>query len=113
MSRAERVGIFALAPLYALMHLAVLVPLRLWALCSLRRAKWGTRQSIEVALAIPLTANQPTHPRPVDRPHPARPQPMRPAPQPPVIDLPVIELPQLDWAIPVLARALGESAQLR
>lgn len=40
----DRVGTFVLAPLYALMNLALLIPLRLWALCTLRDTKWGTRE---------------------------------------------------------------------
>lgn len=50
-SGLERLGVFALAPIYALMHLFVMVPLRVWALVTLRTGKWGTREQVEVALA--------------------------------------------------------------
>lgn len=39
----ERLGTFLAAPLYALMNLFLLVPLRIWALATLRVTKWGTR----------------------------------------------------------------------
>jgi len=88
MRLSERIGIFALAPLYAVMHLAVLVPLRMWALLSLRRARWGTRESVEVRLAHA--------PPPAPPARPARTLVILPWPEPPV-----------DWAIPILAYALA------
>ena len=44
----DQLAIFALAPLYGVLHLVVLSPLRLWSLATLRRTRWGTRQSVEV-----------------------------------------------------------------
>jgi hyaluronan synthase len=49
-SRLFRAVTFFLAPLYALVHLAVLMPLRLYSLLTLRRAAWGTRARVEVKL---------------------------------------------------------------
>jgi len=40
---------FALAPLYTVMHVFLLTPLRLWSLLTLRQTGWGTRQRVEVA----------------------------------------------------------------
>lgn len=37
-----------MAPLYGLIHVTLLLPLRLYALATLRDASWGTRQSVEV-----------------------------------------------------------------
>jgi hyaluronan synthase len=47
----ERLLVFALAPLYAAIHVGLLVPLRLWSLVTLRRTRWGTRARVEVHLA--------------------------------------------------------------
>jgi hyaluronan synthase len=44
----DRIAIFALAPLYGVLHLLVLSPLRFWSLATLRRTRWGTRQQVEV-----------------------------------------------------------------
>lgn len=44
----ERVLTFALAPLYALLHIFLLLPLRCVALATLRTSGWGTRTSVEV-----------------------------------------------------------------
>ena len=44
----DRLAIFALAPLYGVLHLFVLSPLRFWSLATLRRTRWGTRQHVEV-----------------------------------------------------------------
>lgn len=41
---ADRTLTFAAAPLYALLNLALLLPLRLYSLATLRRNGWGTRQ---------------------------------------------------------------------
>jgi hyaluronan synthase len=43
--RTDRLLTFAAAPLYALMNLTLLIPLRLYALATLRRNGWGTRQN--------------------------------------------------------------------
>ncbi|MFC1400599.1 MULTISPECIES: glycosyltransferase family 2 protein [Streptacidiphilus] len=44
----ERLFTFFCAPLYALMNLLLLLPLRLWSLATLRSTNWGTRGTIEV-----------------------------------------------------------------
>ena len=44
----NQVGVFLLAPLYGLLYLLVLTPIRFWALCSLRNPGWGTRKVVEV-----------------------------------------------------------------
>lgn len=41
---ADRAATFAAAPLYALLNLVLLLPLRLYSLATLRRNGWGTRQ---------------------------------------------------------------------
>lgn len=46
--RGERAAVFALAPVYGLLHLLLVLPLRLYALATLRSGSWGTRQQIEV-----------------------------------------------------------------
>ena len=46
----DRVLTFLAAPLYALMNLTLLIPLRLYSLATMRDAKWGTRSCVEVAL---------------------------------------------------------------
>ena len=45
---ADRLRIFALAPLYGVLHLFILTPLRFWSLVTLRRTRWGTRKRVEV-----------------------------------------------------------------
>jgi hyaluronan synthase len=45
-----KLGTLALAPLYGLIHMTLLLPLRLVALLTLRDNKWGTRASVETAL---------------------------------------------------------------
>lgn len=47
----DRVLTFAAAPLYALMNLTLLIPLRLYALATMRNASWGTRSSVEVSMS--------------------------------------------------------------
>jgi hyaluronan synthase len=47
-SMAKQVGVFLLAPLYGFLYLAVLMPIRFWALFSLRNPGWGTRRKVEV-----------------------------------------------------------------
>lgn len=44
----DRTLTFAAAPLYALLNLGLLLPLRLYALATLRRNGWGTRARIEI-----------------------------------------------------------------
>ncbi|MGW1554586.1 hypothetical protein [Streptomyces sp. NPDC002346] len=48
----DRVLTFLAAPLYALLNITLLLPLRLWSLATLRRTKWGTRTKIEVGADI-------------------------------------------------------------
>ncbi|GAA0924660.1 glycosyltransferase [Nonomuraea longicatena] len=48
--RPHRTLTFALAPLYGAAHLALLLPIRLYTLFTMRRPGWDTRQRIEVAL---------------------------------------------------------------
>lgn len=46
----RQIGIYLLAPLYGLMHICLLTPIRVWSLLTLRRAGWGTRSRVEVTL---------------------------------------------------------------
>jgi hyaluronan synthase len=62
-SRWEQVGVFLLAPVYGIMHVLILLPLRVYSLLTLRSAHWGTRGSgVEVvmnqqsAAAVPQSA---------------------------------------------------------
>ncbi len=48
MRRRDRIMIFLLAPLYGLLHVVVLTPVRLWALITLRDTRWGTREYVEI-----------------------------------------------------------------
>lgn len=48
MGWTARVAGLLLAPLYGIIHITLLLPLRLYALATLRDASWGTRQSVEV-----------------------------------------------------------------
>lgn len=59
----DRVLTFLAAPLYALLNIGLLLPLRLWSLATLRRTNWGTRARIEVGGAHDDIAFQP-HPQP-------------------------------------------------
>lgn len=52
----DRTLTFAAAPLYALLNLFLLLPLRLWSLATLRRTGWGTRAAVEVGSAAQLPA---------------------------------------------------------
>lgn len=45
----KRVGSFALAPLYGLMHIVVLMPLRVYAMVTVRSNGWRTRNNVEVS----------------------------------------------------------------
>ena len=49
-NRRDRAFVFAIAPLYGLLHIFVLVPVRVYALLTLRQGKWGTRGKVEVRL---------------------------------------------------------------
>lgn len=48
----DRLLTFAAAPLYALLNLTLLLPLRLYALATLRRNSWGTRADVEIPPAV-------------------------------------------------------------
>lgn len=54
--RSDRILTFLAAPLYALMNLTLLIPLRLYALMTLRRNGWGTREVVEAVMpdTIPI-----------------------------------------------------------
>ncbi|MFE4949278.1 glycosyltransferase [Leifsonia sp. NPDC056665] len=45
-----RIGGFAMAPLYGLLHVFLLVWLRTFALVTLRHGRWGTRRGVEVTI---------------------------------------------------------------
>jgi hyaluronan synthase len=55
-TRGDRVRTFLLAPIYAVLSLFVLLPLRFVALATLRTTSWGTRSDVEVT----LESKQPT-----------------------------------------------------
>jgi hyaluronan synthase len=44
----DRMFTFLCAPLYAVMNLCLLLPLRLWSLATMRSNNWGTRATVEV-----------------------------------------------------------------
>ena len=46
--RWEVAGTFLLAPLYGVLHLGLLMPLRMYSLATLHRGGWGTRKTVEV-----------------------------------------------------------------
>jgi hyaluronan synthase len=48
-SRWEQFGAFLLAPAYGILHVMVLLPLRIYSLCTLHKTEWGTRSVVEVA----------------------------------------------------------------
>lgn len=48
MGWGARIAGLLMAPLYGVIHITLLLPLRLYALATLRDASWGTRQSVEV-----------------------------------------------------------------
>lgn len=50
-TRFQQIAIFAMAPLYGLVHMVLLLPLRLVALLTLRDNSWGTRSQVEVGAA--------------------------------------------------------------
>lgn len=47
-SLRRQLAIFAMAPLYGLLHITVLTPIRFKALFTLRDGSWGTRSAVEV-----------------------------------------------------------------
>jgi hyaluronan synthase len=49
-SRWEQLGAFLLSPLYGMLHVLLLLPLRVWSLLTLRSTNWGTRKGVEVAI---------------------------------------------------------------
>jgi hyaluronan synthase len=51
-SRRERLATFLIAPLYAVLHIFILLPLRFVALATLRTTSWGTRGKVEVTIAV-------------------------------------------------------------
>jgi hyaluronan synthase len=50
-TRFSRFAIFMMAPVYGLIHMVLLLPLRVVALFSLRDNSWGTREQVEVTTA--------------------------------------------------------------
>lgn len=44
----SQLATFAMAPLYTVLHVVLLTPLRLYALLTLRKTGWGTRRKVEV-----------------------------------------------------------------
>jgi hyaluronan synthase len=50
----DRALTFLAAPLYALMNLTLLIPLRIYALATQRDASWGTRSAVEVSMDQPM-----------------------------------------------------------
>lgn len=49
---ADRLLTLAVAPLYGLMAMVVLLPLRIWSLLTLRRGTWGARSTVEVTVDL-------------------------------------------------------------
>ena len=49
-SRWEQGAAFLMSPLYGMLHVLLLLPLRVWSLLTLRSTNWGTRKGVEVAL---------------------------------------------------------------
>jgi hyaluronan synthase len=50
-SLKSQLATFACAPLYTVLHILLLTPLRVWSLITLRQTGWGTRDSVEVRSA--------------------------------------------------------------
>lgn len=46
--RRDQLAAFLLAPVYGVLHMLVLLPLRVWSLATLRQRSWGTRAAVEV-----------------------------------------------------------------
>lgn len=49
-TRWDQFGAFLLAPVYGIVHVLVLMPLRLYSLITLRQVQWGTRGEVEVSI---------------------------------------------------------------
>jgi hyaluronan synthase len=49
-SRWEQALSFLMSPLYGMVHVLILLPLRVWSLLTLRSTSWGTRTGVEVAM---------------------------------------------------------------
>jgi hyaluronan synthase len=54
----SQVAVYLLAPVYGLLYITVLMPIRLWALCNLRNPGWGTRRQVEVRWPVPADADE-------------------------------------------------------
>jgi len=77
-SRWQQAMVFAAAPLYGMVHVLVLLPLRVWSLMTLRDNGWGTRAGgVEVVMTPAPASLLPTGPTP--RPAPTV---LTPAPRP-------------------------------
>lgn len=51
LSKRSDLSTFLLSPAYAVVHVLLLIPLRVWTLCTLKQGSWGTRQSgVEVGI---------------------------------------------------------------
>lgn len=48
-SLRSQIGVYLLAPVFGLLYLFALMPIRVWALSSLRNPGWGTRTQVEVS----------------------------------------------------------------
>ena len=46
---------FMVTPIYGLMNLFVMLPLRLWSLLTLKSSGWGTRATTEIVEAAPTS----------------------------------------------------------
>jgi hyaluronan synthase len=56
-SLPSQIAVYLLAPIYGLLYILVLTPIRLHALTSLRNPAWGTRARVEVLWADPRAAS--------------------------------------------------------
>lgn len=67
-SRAQQAAVFVLAPVYGMLHVLVLLPLRVWSLVTLRSRSWGTRaRGAEVRLGQPAGMEARHQPGDVER----------------------------------------------
>ncbi len=46
---AEKIGVYLISPLYGVLHVFLLLPLRLYSLATLSRGGWGTREQVELS----------------------------------------------------------------
>jgi len=83
---------FLAAPLYALLNLGLLLPLRLYALATLRRNSWGTRKHVEIPAATPDTALTDTTPLPIPAAVPADTTPLPVLPDDETVRIPLMKL---------------------